>query len=235
MSESSDPIVTVKNLRVRLGERDIITGLSFEIYRSECFCIIGPNGAGKSVLLKTLLTLVPYTGEIGWASDVKIGYVPQKVDLDLRLPVTIDDLLAAKCAVSGAGRTERDEISEALELRRGFLEARIGQLSGGQLQRVLIGLALLGGPNVLLFDEPTANVDLPGEEHIYEVLNRLQQKYHFTLVVVSHDLTIVDRYATRVLCLNRRNLCIGKPQEVLTAGVLEQLYGSPLKYHRHEE
>jgi zinc transport system ATP-binding protein len=234
MTDSSQPVLSVKDLRVRLGGRDIITGLNFDIKVGECFCIIGPNGAGKSMLLKALLKLVPHTGAMEWAGNVKIGYVPQKVDLDMRLPVTVDDLLAAKCAVSAAAKPERDEIAEALELPRELLESRVGQLSGGQLQRVLIGLALIGRPNVLLFDEPTANVDLPGEEHIYEVLNRLQQKYRFTLVIVSHDLTIVDRYATRVLCLNRRGLCIGKPQEVLTSQVLEELYGSPLKYHRHE-
>jgi zinc transport system ATP-binding protein len=234
MTNSSQPVLTVKDLRIRLGARNIITGLNFDIKTGECFCIIGPNGAGKSILLKALLKLVPFAGEIEWAANVKIGYVPQKVDLDMRLPVTVNDLLSAKCGVSAAAEPERREIAEALELPRELSDSPVGQLSGGQLQRVLIGLALIGRPNVLLFDEPTANVDLPGEEHIYEVLNRLQQKYGFTLVIVSHDLTIVDRYATRVLCLNRRGLCIGKPQEVLTSRVLEELYGSPLKYHRHE-
>jgi zinc transport system ATP-binding protein len=235
MTESSPAILTVKDLSVRLGRRDIITGLSFDIRAGECFCIIGPNGAGKSILLKSLLNLVPHSGEIEWAPGVKIGYVPQKVELDMRLPVTFDDVLVAKCRVSGAARSQRDEIVQALELKPDLLESRIGQLSGGQLQRGLIALALIGSPNVLLFDEPTANIDLPGEEHIYEVLNRLQNKYDLTLVIVSHDLTVVDRYATRVLCLNRRDLCLGPPHEVLTSAVLEQLYGNPLKYHSHDE
>jgi len=234
MTDSPQPLVTVKDLRVRIGERDIIAGLSFDILAGECFCIIGPNGAGKSVLLRTLLNLVPYTGEIDWTRPVKIGYVPQKVELDTRIPVTVDDILAAKCAVSLAPRSEQDEISNALEIGRDLLKSRIGQLSGGQFQRVLIVLALIGRPNLLLFDEPTANIDLPGQEHIYEVLNRLQRKYQFTLVIVSHDLSVVDRYATRVLCLNHRGICIGKPQDVLTSGMLEQLYGSPVKYHSHE-
>ena len=235
MNDSSQPILSIKDLSVRLGQREIISHLNFEILPGECFSIIGPNGAGKSVLLRTLLKLIPYTGEIIWAGDFKIGYVPQKVELDMRLPVTVSDLIAAKCNVSKATPRDRDEVTEALELRKGLLGARIGQLSGGQLQRVLIALALIGRPKALLFDEPTANVDLPGEEHIYEVLNRLQKQYQFTLVIVSHDLTIVNRYATRVLCLNRRGLCVGPPREVLTSAVLEELYGSPLKYHRHDE
>jgi zinc transport system ATP-binding protein len=234
MTEPSHAILTVKDLFVRIGKRDVIQGLSFDLDAGECLCIIGPNGAGKSVLLRTLLNLVPHSGEIKWASDVRFGYVPQKVELDMQLPVTFDDLLAAKCEISKADRSEGDQIAEALELSRDLLEAPIGHLSGGQFQRALIGLALIGKPNVLLFDEPTANIDLPGEEHIYEVLNRLQNQYQLTLIIVSHDLTIVDRYATRVLCLNRRGLCIGRPEEVLTSGVLEQLYGTPLKYHRHE-
>ncbi|HEY6328506.1 MAG TPA: metal ABC transporter ATP-binding protein [Blastocatellia bacterium] len=234
MTNSPQPMLKVKDLSVRFGPREILSHLNFDIWPNETFCIIGPNGAGKSVLLKTLLNLIPYTGEIIWAEGVKIGYVPQKVDLDMRLPVTVADLITAKCAVSGAAKSERDEIVDVLELRKELLGSRVGQLSGGQLQRVLIGLALIGRPKLLLFDEPTANVDLPGEEHIYEVLNRLQKKYQFTLVIVSHDLTIVDRYAQRVLCLNRRGLCIGKPREVLTSGVLEELYGTPMKFHWHE-
>jgi zinc transport system ATP-binding protein len=235
MTNSPQPVLKVKDLSVRFGPREILSHLNFDIGTNETFCIIGPNGAGKSVLLKTLLKLIPYTGEIIWAEGVKIGYVPQKVELDMRLPVTVADLITAKCAVSRAAKSERDEITDALELRKELLVSRVGQLSGGQLQRVLIALALIGRPKLLLFDEPTANVDLPGEEHIYEVLNRLQKKYQFTLVIVSHDLTIVDRYAQRVLCLNRHGICFGQPREVLTSGVLEQLYGTPVKFHWHEQ
>jgi ABC-type Mn2+/Zn2+ transport system ATPase subunit len=114
-----------------------------------------------------------------------------------------------------------------------MLEIPVGHLSGGQFQRGLIGFALIGNPNVLLLDEPTASIDEPGEEHIYELIHRLQDQYNLAVITVSHDLSFVYRYATKVLCLNRRSVCMGAPREALTPEVLEQLYGPSHGYYQH--
>jgi zinc transport system ATP-binding protein len=115
-----------------------------------------------------------------------------------------------------------------------MLETPVGHLSGGQFQRGLIGFALIGNPNVLLLDEPTASIDESGEEHIYELIHRLQDQFKLAVITVSHDLSFVYRYATKVLCLNRRSVCMGTPREALTPEVLEQLHGPSHGYYQHD-
>jgi len=195
--------------------------------------ILGPNGAGKSVLLKALLGMLAYSGEILWEPSVRIGYVPQKIDADRHLPLTYRDLFNSKCRIAKVATGQIDEISQSVGLSREMLATPVGHLSGGYFQRGLIGFALIGKPNVLLLDEPTASLDEPGEEHIYELIHRLQHEYDLSVITVSHDLSFVYRYATRVLCLNRRSICIGTPQESLTPEVLEGLYGPSFSYYHH--
>jgi len=196
--------------------------------------ILGPNGAGKTILLKALLNLVPYSGEIIWDADVRIGYVPQKIDADIHLPLTFKDLFLAKCRTLKVSPKNIDQISASIGLTNELLQTPVGHVSGGQFQRGLIGFALIGKPNVLLLDEPTASIDEPGEEHIYELIHRLQDQYGLASIMVSHDLSFVFRYATKVLCLNRRSVCLGTPREVLAPEVLEKLYGEPYGFYHHD-
>jgi zinc transport system ATP-binding protein len=107
-------------------------------------------------------------------------------------------------------------------------------MSGGHFQRLLIGFALLGDPNVLLLDEPTAGVDEPGQEHLNELIRRVQHDRGLTVLFISHELSVVFRYATQVLCLGRRRACIGSPSHMLTPDLLEDIYGTPLNYHVHD-
>src|SRR6266700_2800732 len=223
-------LLTVKNLSVQIEQKTIIEELSSR----ERLSVLGPNGAGKTVLLKALLKLVPYAGEIIWDPKVRIGYVPQKIDADVHLPLTFNDLFAAKCQTLRMSSKEIDQVSASVGLTRDIMETPVGHVSGGQFQRGLIGFALLGGPNVLLLDEPTASIDEPGEEHIYELIHRLQDQYGLASIMVSHDLSFVFRYATKVLCVNRRSLCLGTPREALAPDVLKQLYGEPYSYYQHD-
>jgi len=194
---------------------------------------MGPNGAGKTMLLKALIGLVPYSGEVVWDPTVRIGYVPQKIDADRHLPLTYRDLFNSKCQIARLDTGQINEISQSVGLNEEMLMTPVGHLSGGNFQRGLIGFALIGRPNVLLLDEPTASIDEPGEEHIYELIHRLQDEYKLAVITVSHDLSFVYRYATRVLCLNRRSICIGTPQEALSSEVLEKLYGQSFSYYLH--
>jgi zinc transport system ATP-binding protein len=125
-------------------------------------------------------------------------------------------------------------VASEVGLTAELLGTTIGVLSGGQFQKVLIAFALLGNPNVLLFDEPTASLDeLTEEQRVYESLHALQKDRGLTVILVSHDLSVVYRYATKVLCLSKVRTCIGSPREILTPQLLEELYSAPAKYYQH--
>lgn len=230
---SPSPILSVEKLRVAFGHHVVIDDLSFEVQPGESLAVIGPNGAGKTVLLKALLNLVPYEGEIHWSRDARLGYVPQKIAADRQLPLRLGDLLASKAAVQRTPESEIGAVVSEVNLTPQILNTSVGHLSGGQFQKALIAFALLGRPNVLLFDEPTASLDELAEEHTYELLHSLQQKNGMTVILVSHDLSVVYRYATQVLCLSKGKLCMGPPKDLLTPAMLEELYGGPSKFYRH--
>jgi ABC-type Mn2+/Zn2+ transport system ATPase subunit len=222
----------VKNLSVSVDGTHLLDDVSFELGAGERLIIIGPNGAGKTVLIKSLLGLMQHDGEVEWAKDVRIGYVPQKIDADRHLPITYRDLFVSKCSIVGESIEKINKITESVGLAKRMLETPVGHLSGGQFQLGLIAFALIGKPNVLILDEPTASVDEPGEEHIYSLIHRLQQQYDLSVIAVSHDLSFVYKHATKVLCLNRRSVCMGKP-EVVTPSVLSELYGESQSLYVH--
>lgn len=226
-------LLSVANLNVSFGNREVIRDLSFEVQQGDCLAIIGPNGAGKTVLLQALLNLIPYRGEIRWNEGARLGYVPQKIAADRQLPLSAKDLLSAKIRLLRLPTTELELVSAQLGLRDELLSTSIGVLSGGQFQKVLIAFALLGKPNVLLFDEPTAAIDELTEEHIYELLHSLQRERGMTVLLVSHDLSVVYRNANMVLCLSKGRTCMGAPKEILTPAMLQELYASPPHYYQH--
>ncbi len=231
----TDQLLSVRNLRVAFGNRVILRDLSFAVNSGECLAIIGPNGSGKTVLLKALQHLIPYEGEIHWSQQARVGYVPQSIAADRQLPLRVTELLAAKARFLHLANQDMEQVSRELNLSPEFLNAGIGTLSGGQLQKSLIAYALLGRPNVILFDEPTASLDELNEERIYELIHELQQRKGITVLLVSHDLSVVYRYASQVLCLGKGKPCMGPPKEILTPEKLEDLYGAPHKFYRQIE
>jgi zinc transport system ATP-binding protein len=228
-------LLSVTNVSVAFGSRVAIQGVSFELDAGDCLAIIGPNGAGKTVLLKSLMGLLPHTGEIRWSATARVGYVPQKVAADSQLPLHVGDILGAKVRTLKLPARELEAVCAQVGIGQEALNATLGSLSGGQFQKVLIAFALLGNPNVLLFDEPTASLDELTENRIYDLLHSLQHEKGITVLLVSHDLSVVYHYATKVLCLSKGITCRGAPQEVLTPERLEELYGAPPKYYRHAE
>lgn len=228
-------ILQVSNLTVAFDDQVVIKDLSFDLEAGEILAVIGPNGSGKTVLLKTLLGIIPpRRGKMEWAGNVKIGYVPQKVDADRHLPLNMENLLVAKARAMGMGEKEIRDVIQKVGLGENLLQTPVGHLSGGHLQKALIAFALLGNPQVILFDEPTASLDQLSQEHVYELIHDLQEKHGLAIILVSHELSVVYRYANKVLCLNREKICFGQPEEALTTEVLKKLYGSPHKLHsRH--
>ena len=227
-------LLTVKSLTVRIEDKLIVDDVSFDLTSRERMSVLGPNGAGKTVMLKALLNLMPYQGQIVWSPDVRIGYVPQKIDAEIHLPLTFNDLFRAKCTTVKVPFSDLENLSDTIGLTKEMRSTPVGHLSGGQFQRALIAFALIGKPHVLLLDEPTASVDEPGEEHIYELIHRLQDEHGLASIMVSHDLSFVFRYATTVLCLNRQKVCFGSPREALSTDVLEKLYGASVGFYDHD-
>jgi len=222
---------------VRYGEQIILDNISFDLEKGDALAIIGPNGSGKTTLLRAILGAISFEGKITLVENARIGYVPQKIDLARDLPITVGEFLSLKDAGKSAARQtpaySPKESLNLVNLSPMFLKKRLGELSAGELQRTLIAWAVIGRPSLLLFDEPTASVDVAGQETVYELLHRLQDKYGLTLILISHDLTIVYRYASKVLCLNKAQLCFGIPAEVLTPGELTKLYGGGRKFYHH--
>jgi zinc transport system ATP-binding protein len=223
-------ILEVENLTVELQGEKILEDLSFHVDEGEVLTILGPNGAGKTVLLRTLLGLLPYHGKILWKSkDLKIGYVPQRLPFIRDFPLTVEEFLSLRGMSKG-------EIRKALSSLRmtdpGILGKKMGVLSSGQFQRILIAYAIIGSPDVLLFDEPTAGIDVGVEETIYALLNRLRKERKITILLVTHDLAVVYQFATHCLCLNRRMLCFGAPRRI-DGALLSRLYGGEVKVYEH--
>jgi len=172
---------------------------------------------------------------VNWVEGTRLGYVPQKIDVDKHLPMNLLDLFHAKGQIIPLTEEELHRTIEDVGLPRASLTTPIGHLSGGQFQKALIVFALLGKPTVILFDEPTASIDVSGEDQVYELLHHIQDKYNVSTIVVSHDMNFVYRYASKVLCLNRRGLCFGTPADALTPEILQKLYGGGHKYYHHLE
>lgn len=227
--------LSVRHLTVRFGRAEVIRDLSFDVRQGSSVAIIGPNGSGKTVLLRALIGAIPHEGSVHWADGARIGYVPQKLDLERDLPVTGGDLLRARARLADTPPGAIERALVRVELGRDVLSTPIGTLSGGQFQRLLVAFALLADPTVLLLDEPTAGVDEPGQLRLNETVRKLQMEHGVTVLMISHELSVVYRYASEVLCLSRDHRCFGLPQQVLTPEILAEVYDQPVGFFRHDE
>jgi zinc transport system ATP-binding protein len=225
-----DLVLRVKELNVELEGEIVINNLSFELRKGDAVTIIGPNGAGKTVLLKTLLGLLPYKGEISWKKNIRIGYVPQRLPFIKDIPLSVKDFLRLK----RPSEKELEATVNSVGFKQNLLDKKTGDLSSGQFQRLLIAWSLIKDPQVLLFDEPTTGIDIEGEETVYRLLEKLKEYRELTVLLVTHDLSVVYTFSDNVICLNKQPVCYGLPQEVLTPENLKRLYGEEVKYYRHK-
>ncbi len=222
----AEPILRVRNLSVDLGGQKVLEDLDFDLNEKEILIILGPNGAGKSVLLRTLLGLHQFQGQIKWRKDTHIGYVPEGFDVSPDLPLSVKEFFQFK-------KASPQEISQALrwigiEGSSQFLEKRLGALSTGQLRRVIIAWALVDKPDVLLLDEPMLGVDIHGRETIYDTLVRLWKKQDQAIILVSHEIGEVAKGADKILALDKKKIFYGNPKNVITAKNLAKIYGGAI-------
>ena len=233
------PVIDLRNVNFSYRHASVLENISFKIEDEEFFGIIGPNAAGKSTLLRLILGLVkPQNGTIKVFDDNpeavrgRIGYVPQHPTFRRDFPITVTEVVKlGQLGIqldSADSRMCLDAAMNAVELNS-IAERRIATLSGGQLQRVLIARALACNPELLILDEPTANIDLPTEENIFGLLKQYNE--HMTIVVVSHDIAFISGYVDRVACLNRTLVC--HRTEDISGKTIEDLYGTPVKMIDH--
>ena len=231
---SAGKTLEVNNLSVHLDTTRVLKDLSFSVVKGSAVAIIGPNGAGKTVLLKTLIGSLPFAGTVRWAPGVRIGYVPQKLDLERDIPITGIDFLNARAAVARKPAADISTARALVGISPEVALRSIGAMSGGQFQRLLIAFALVADPNVLLLDEPTAGVDEPGQEQLNQLVQRLQKNQNLTVLFISHDLSVVYQYADNVLCLSSEHAWFGPPSTILTPELLRQIYGGEVSFHVHD-
>ncbi|MGA2717275.1 MAG: metal ABC transporter ATP-binding protein [Bryobacteraceae bacterium] len=227
-------ILDVAHLTVGFENSQPLHDVSFSVARGSSLAVIGPNGAGKTVLFRAIIGAIPFEGSVRWDEDVAIGYVPQKLDLDRDVPITGRDFLATQKTLAAVSDADIYQALTLVGISPEVTRTPIGTLSGGQFQRLLIAFALLGKPNVLLLDELTAGVDEPGQRQLNELVARLQRDHGLTVLFISHELSVVYRYANNVLCLGGGTAHIGAPKEVLTPDLLREIYGAPVDYHIHD-
>lgn len=222
-------ILEVKNLSVNFGKEEVLKNLSFEVWTGDVLAILGPNGGGKTTLLRALLKIVPYQGEILWRPNVKIGYVPQRLPVFEHIPINILEFFNL---INIDENKTRDTL-EKVGILNISLNKKLNELSSGQFQRLLIGWSIAQDPDILLFDEPLSGIDIGGQETVYSLLSKLHSQKNITIIFVTHELSIVSKLANKALCLNKQMLCFNQPKEILKSDILQKLYSQEIKFYYH--
>ena len=241
--------LSVENLCVKANNHHLLENITFSVEEGSIVAVIGPNGAGKTTLVKAILGLIPYSpGSVhvfGQSfkhnnSHIKVGYVPQRFDFDRTVPLTVSELLRFTVPPFYSlpfhkKKEEKEHISRLLETvgAHELINRNIGRLSGGELQRVMIAKAIVNDPKILYLDEPASGVDIEGQERFHDLVKRLNREKGLTVMLISHDLNVVYRFADSVLCLNRKLVCTGKPEETLTDEVIKSVYGEMMGAYIH--
>ncbi len=244
------PFVELEEVDFSYGEIRVLEGINLTVEAGDFLGIIGPNGSGKTTLLRIMLGLLePDHGRVrlfghppsSFRQWGRLGYVPQKATLDPALPATVQEVVATGLvpALGLWGRVraaERRRIQEVLAHvgMDAHAGARIGALSTGQQQRVLIARALVSNPEMLILDEPTGGVDPEAQTSLYALLHHLNRERDVTLILVSHDIGVVAKEVTKLACLNRRLIFHGRPADFLSDAALTALYGPSVRVVSHQ-
>ena len=226
----------VENLSVKIGADDILKDVNLHVHCGELVALIGPNGAGKSTFLKAVLGQRDYEGVIAFSEPgqrskkPRIGSVPQSPASDPSDPVSVGALLACcmrrRPAFLGLGKSMRALVLECLERVHGeeLIDKRVGTLSGGELQRVLLALALEPMPNILILDEPLSGVDVEGMETLMDMLDEIRKNFDLSILMTTHDFSLLPRYANQVVLIDRGILIQGEPETVLHSAEFAQAF-----------
>ena len=221
MSLDKNTLVRLKDAGIKQDEKWLVQGVSLEVNRGKIITLIGPNGSGKSTTAKIALGIYKnYEGSVEKFTN-KIGYVPQKISIDWTLPLRDADFMVLTENLSA------DEIEEALSLTgvNHLVNKNLGNLSGGEFQRVLLARAISKKPDLLVLDEPVQGVDFTGEIALYELIKKISEKLNCGILLISHDLHMVMSATDHVVCLNGHVCCSGSPIDVAKDKEYKALFG----------
>jgi zinc transport system ATP-binding protein len=243
------PLVTIKDLRVEMGGNEILHGLSAQLPSHEIAALVGLNGSGKTTLLRALLKEIPYSGAIHFhcghdhsePNPHHVGYVPQKLRLESNMPMSVRDLLGAamqrRPIFFGLGGKVKRQMSAMLGevgASEALLDRPVEKISGGELQRVLLALAMQPEPELLLLDEPAAGIDVKGQEQFYDLIGRLNRERGTTILLVSHDINMVSKHAHQVMCMKDGIIHCQAPPREITREIVQQIFGTQHGMFVHE-
>jgi len=216
------PLLTLNNVSLQINDRTLLDSIDLQLKAGEIVTIVGPNGAGKTTLLRVALKLQkPTSGEVQVAAGVTIGYVPQKLHIDPTFPVTVRRFLTL---AKGHDKTQFMSLLQDVGAEY-LIDSPLQNLSGGELQRVLMARALMRNPDILVLDEPVQGVDVHGQVELYDLISRVRTERGCAILMVSHDLHLVMASTDRVFCLNHHICCSGTPEVVVNDPAYTELFG----------
>jgi zinc transport system ATP-binding protein len=216
-------LIKLDNLSVNVPNIQVLSKIDLEINAGEIITIIGPNGAGKSTLVKAVLGLVTqYTGKIWRKPKLTLGYMPQKIKIESLMPLKVSGFLSMN---QKASNLDLQRLLKLLGIEK-IITAPIQEISGGELQRVLLARALLNKPELLVLDEPTQGVDINGQAELYRLIKEIRDQYNCGILLVSHDLHLVMSGIDQVICLNKHICCQGLPKDVSRNPAFLKLFGN---------
>ncbi|WP_228723245.1 metal ABC transporter ATP-binding protein [Desulfosediminicola flagellatus] len=241
--EKEQAAITISDLAFNYGGREILTDVNLTIRPFDSICIVGPNGGGKTTLMKLIIGLLnPVRGEVLIFGDKpedakqKIGYVPQYAEYDKQFPISVKEVVCmGRLGNSFTGRYSKVDWEHTMNALaevglESFAESPFSALSGGQRQRVLIARALASGGELLILDEPTANIDQESESQFFELLRELNER--MTILMVTHDVGFASKFFKRIACVNRR--VVIHPTSELTGQLIKEMYGGDFQMIRHD-
>ena len=218
-------LIEANNLNLNFGNNKVLEDISLAVNSDDFVTIVGPNGAGKSMLLKCLIDIQkPSSGQVIRKKNLKIGYAPQKIAISKSFTISVRQFLSLHKKVEAQ---EVEKVAERSSITY-LLDNQLSELSGGQIQRVLLARALIGSPELLILDEPAQNIDISGQLEFYDLLNDIYQTQKISILMVSHDLHMVMASSKKVICLFRHICCQGRPQAVTKDPEFISIFGDDM-------
>ena len=221
----SDALITLNNITLSHNGKNVLDDVSFQLHQGEFVTLIGPNGAGKSSLIKILLGVIKQdSGSVTYQEDIRFGYTPQTFTANPFIPISVKDFLTLNQKLDSVFMQQTFDLTGINDL----LQLPLKNLSGGELQKVLLSRALLNKPNVLILDEPAQNLDVDGQMQLYKLIQDIHQQQNCAVLMVSHDLHRVMKESTQVLCLYHHICCEGLPESILKDEKFNDLFADQI-------
>ncbi len=238
-TNASKELMSLEEISKSFNNNVILDNISFKLSRGEISTIIGPNGAGKTTLAKIILEVIkPDSGKVSKDDSLRIGYIPQSLNLSENFPLDVDSLLSF-IALRSLNYDKTQELLDNFGVAE-LIYNKVQDLSGGQLQKVLLAASLANDPELLVLDEPLTGMDVDGEIEFYKIIDNLRKNKNLAVLMISHDIHMVMRRSDQVLCLNKHLCCYGSPENVSNNTEYKKLFGDKFNeiltpyFHQHD-